>query len=69
MNTQPVGKAEIIVWGIGHISREFICVEDATKGIVMAAKQYNRAEPLKIGDGFEAKTYFEEGINRSLFLI
>jgi len=47
------GKNELVVWGTGKASREFIYVEDAAEGIVLAAKSYNKPEPVNIGAGFE----------------
>jgi len=47
------GKNEIVVWGTGKPTREFIYVEDAAKGILMATEKYNKSEPVNIGAGFE----------------
>lgn len=47
------GKSEIVVWGTGKVSREFVYVEDTAEGIVRAAEQYNKPEPVNIGAGFE----------------
>lgn len=44
---------EIIVWGDGSATREFLYVEDAAKGIVLAAEKYNKPEPVNLGSGFE----------------
>jgi len=44
---------DIIVWGTGTPSREFLYVEDAAKGIVLAAQRYNKAEPVNLGVGLE----------------
>ena len=49
------GAKQIDVWGTGNVSREFIYVEDAARGIVMATEQYNKPEPVNIGAGFEIK--------------
>ena len=49
------GKNEIVVWGTGKPTREFIYVEDATEGILLAAERYNKSEPVNIGAGFEIK--------------
>jgi GDP-L-fucose synthase len=49
------GKDEIIVWGTGEVSREFLYVEDAAEGIVLATERYNKPEPVNIGVGFEIK--------------
>ncbi len=43
----------IDVWGDGTPSREFIYVEDAAEGILLATELYNKSEPVNIGAGFE----------------
>jgi GDP-L-fucose synthase len=47
------GRGEIEVWGTGNASREFIYVEDAAQGIVLATEKYDRPEPVNIGSGME----------------
>lgn len=47
------GEDKIVVWGAGKATREFLYVEDAAEGIVLAAKGYNKSEPVNIGAGFE----------------
>lgn len=47
------GKDEIIVWGTGKPTREFLYVEDAAEGILMATEHYNKSEPINLGAGFE----------------
>ncbi|HAF60951.1 MAG TPA: GDP-fucose synthetase [Anaerolineaceae bacterium] len=47
------GKTEIEVWGDGSPTREFIYVEDAAEGILLAAEKYNDSEPVNLGSGFE----------------
>ena len=44
---------EIIVWGTGKVTREFLYVEDAAKAIVLATEKYNKPDPINIGAGFE----------------
>lgn len=44
---------EVIVWGDGNPTREFLYVEDAAGAIVLAAERYDKAEPVNIGTGFE----------------
>jgi GDP-L-fucose synthase len=44
---------EIVVWGTGNASREFIYAADAAEGILLAAEKYNESEPVNIGAGFE----------------
>ncbi|HET9845189.1 MAG TPA: GDP-L-fucose synthase [Nitrospira sp.] len=47
------GKSEIVLWGDGTPTREFLYVEDAAKGILLAAEQYNDSQPLNLGTGEE----------------
>ena len=47
------GKDEIVVWGTGRPTREFLYVEDCAEAIVLATERYNRAEPVNIGTGVE----------------
>jgi len=43
----------IEVWGTGKATREFLYVEDAAEGIVLATEHYNGAEPVNLGAGSE----------------
>jgi GDP-L-fucose synthase len=43
----------IDVWGSGSASREFLFVEDAAEGIVLAAERYDGPEPVNLGTGRE----------------
>ena len=47
------GDSEVVVWGSGKASREFLYVDDAAEGIVMATERYNKSEPVNLGAGFE----------------
>ena len=47
------GKKEIVLWGSGKPTREFIYVEDAAEAILLAAEKYNKPDPVNIGSGFE----------------
>ena len=42
-----------MVWGTGRATREFLYVDDAARGIVLAAEKYNSSEPVNLGAGFE----------------
>jgi GDP-L-fucose synthase len=44
---------EVVLWGDGSPTREFLFVEDAARGIVMAAARYDGAEPVNLGNGRE----------------
>lgn len=46
-------EQSITAWGSGNVSREFLYVEDAAEGILLAAKRYNRADPVNLGTGEE----------------
>jgi GDP-L-fucose synthase len=45
----------VVVWGTGKATREFLYVEDAAEGIILAAEQYNKPDPVNLGAGFEIK--------------
>jgi GDP-L-fucose synthase len=47
------GANEVICWGTGNATREFLYVEDCSDAIVLATEQYNRPEPVNLGAGFE----------------
>ena len=47
------GDKEVVVWGTGRPTREFLYVEDAARGIVLATEKYNGAEPINLGSSFE----------------
>jgi GDP-L-fucose synthase len=47
-------KADSIeVWGDGSATREFLYVEDAARGILLAAEKYNKSDPVNLGSSFE----------------
>lgn len=48
-------EKEVEVWGTGQASREFLYVEDAAIGIILAAEKYDKPDPVNIGAGFEIK--------------
>ncbi len=49
------GQPEIVVWGSGQASREFLYVEDAAEAIVLAAEHYDAPEPVNVGSGRELR--------------
>jgi GDP-L-fucose synthase len=53
IEAQERGDDHIIVWGDGSPTREFIYVEDAAEGILLASERYNSSEPVNIGSAFE----------------
>lgn len=46
-------EKKITVWGTGSATREFLFVEDAARGICLAAEKYDGYEPVNLGSGFE----------------
>ncbi|HPY33197.1 MAG TPA: GDP-L-fucose synthase [Anaerolineaceae bacterium] len=53
LEAKEQGAKEIVAWGDGSPTREFIYVEDAAEGIALATQRYNGAEPVNIGSSFE----------------
>lgn len=49
------GLDKVIAWGTGSASREFLYVEDAAEGIILATERYEKDEPVNIGAGREIK--------------
>jgi GDP-L-fucose synthase len=47
------GRSEVVLWGDGSPTREFLYAGDAARGIVLAAERYNRSEPVNLGAGME----------------
>ena len=47
------GDKELVVWGDGSPTREFLYVEDAANAIVTATEKYNGSEPVNLGSGYE----------------
>ncbi len=47
------GKKRVTVWGTGNATREFLYVEDAAEGIVLATERYEKSDPVNLGSGKE----------------
>jgi GDP-L-fucose synthase len=47
------GDHEIVAWGTGTATREFLYVEDAAEALVLAAERYDGADPVNLGSGNE----------------
>ena len=47
------GQREVVLWGDGSPTREFLYVEDAAEGILLATEQYDGNEPVNLGTGEE----------------
>ncbi len=53
IEAQEAGQQDLVVWGDGSPTREFVYVEDAAEGIVLASERYNDPDPVNIGSGYE----------------
>jgi GDP-L-fucose synthase len=47
------GEGEVVLWGDGTATREFLYVEDAAEGILLAAERYDASDPVNLGNGQE----------------
>lgn len=47
------GEEEVVIWGTGTASRDFLYVNDAAEAIVMAAEKLEKPDPINIGSGKE----------------
>ena len=47
------GDKEMVAWGDGSPTREFLYVEDAAEGLLLAAEHYNDSEPVNLGSSYE----------------
>jgi len=53
LEAQAEGRDELVVWGDGSPTREFLYVEDAAEGILLATERYNGPEAINLGSGNE----------------
>lgn len=53
MAAKEAGHSEIVLWGDGSPTREFLYVEDAAEGLLLAAEQYCGNQPINLGTGEE----------------
>lgn len=53
LEAKLLGQPEIVCWGDGSATREFLYVEDCAEAIVRATEKYNQSDPLNIGTGQE----------------
>jgi GDP-L-fucose synthase len=51
--TSNLNPPTITVWGTGRATREFLYVEDAAEGILLAVEKYDKPDPVNLGAGFE----------------
>ena len=51
------GASEVIVWGTGKATREFLYVKDCAEGIVLATELFDKPDPVNLGAGFEISIF------------
>jgi GDP-L-fucose synthase len=55
LDARDDGAGEIVVWGDGSATREFLYVDDAAEGILLATERYDKPEPVNLGASFEIR--------------
>ena len=53
LEAEDAGAPELVVWGDGRATREFLYVDDAARGLVLAAERYDGAAPVNLATGVE----------------
>jgi GDP-L-fucose synthase len=53
VDAREAGLSEVVLWGDGSPSREFLYVDDAAEGIALATERFDGPEPVNLGAGFE----------------
>jgi GDP-L-fucose synthase len=53
LEAKSQGANEVVVWGTGTPTREFLYVEDAAQGIILASERFDGSEPVNLGSSFE----------------
>ena len=53
VDAKDKGEKEVVVWGTGRPTREFLFVADAARAIVLAAQKYDKPDPVNLGSGME----------------
>jgi len=53
VEAQERGHEEVVLWGDGSPSREFLYVDDCARGLLLAMERYDKPAPVNLGAGFE----------------
>ena len=53
LDAKAKGDRQVVVWGTGRATREFLYVGDAAEGILLAAERYDKPDPVNLGTGVE----------------
>jgi GDP-L-fucose synthase len=60
------GRDEIVLWGDGSPTREFLYVEDAAEAIILATEGYDNPDPVNLGSGMECGTARNQMASRAV---
>jgi GDP-L-fucose synthase len=53
LEAKAAGKSEVVLWGDGSPTREFLYVQDAAEGLIRGAESYDSSDPVNLGSGQE----------------
>jgi GDP-L-fucose synthase len=53
IEARNTNQPTVEIWGTGKPTREFLFVEDAVRGIILATEKYNKPDPVNLGASFE----------------
>ena len=53
IEARRAGAGEVVCWGTGNVTREFLHADDCAEGILLATEHYDSPEPVNLGAGFE----------------
>ena len=53
IDAKEAGEGHVTLWGTGKPTREFLYVDDAAEGLILAMERYNKADPVNLGSGEE----------------
>lgn len=57
LEARDAGAKEVVVWGDGSPTREFLYVKDAAEGILLATERHNTPDPINLGSSYEISIY------------
>jgi GDP-L-fucose synthase len=55
VEAQERGDAQVVLWGTGRPSREFLYVDDASRALLLAAERLEVSDPINVGTGVETQ--------------
>ncbi len=68
VNAKRCGDKRVVAWGTGEATREFLYVEDAAEGIVLATEHYNKSAPVNQGAAIDSTLLLLRTIDRRISL-